>query len=123
MTKSLIVLREAIARLLVVFLAFLVTCLIKGDPISLHYMGLLMIFIPTFIFSLSMTRKKKCLNLGLVFVAVYGLGKLVEALTGQFYWSAVTSLPVLVGIVAVLFLIWLLLKKAYPTKVPEKNQQ
>ena len=122
MTKSLIVLREATARLLVVFLAFLVTCLIKGEPIRLHYMGLLMIFIPTFIFSLSKTRKKKCLNLGLAFVAVYGLGKLVEALTGQFYWSAVTSLRVLVGIiVAILFLIWLLLKQACPTKAAEQD--
>ncbi|MGP6368158.1 hypothetical protein [Streptococcus dysgalactiae] len=50
------------------------------------------------------------MNLGLAFVAVYGSGKLVEALTGQFDWSAVTSLPVLVGIVVVLFLIWLFLK-------------
>ncbi|WP_444811281.1 cell division protein FtsW [Streptococcus canis] len=121
MTKSLIVLREATARLLVGFLAFLVTCLIKGEPIRLRYMGLLMIFIPMFIFSLSKTRKKKCLNLGLAFVAVYGLGKLAEALTGQFYWSAVTSLPVLVGIVAVLFLIWLLLKQACPTKAAEQD--
>lgn len=59
MTKSLVILREAIARLLVVFLALLITCLIKGEPIRLHYMGLMMIFIPMFIFSLSMTRKKK----------------------------------------------------------------
>ncbi|BCK47166.1 cell division protein FtsW [Streptococcus dysgalactiae subsp. dysgalactiae] len=118
MTKSLVILREAIARLLVVFLALLITCLIKGEPIRLHYMGLMMIFIPMFIFSLSMTRKKKCLNLGLAFVAVYGSGKLVEALTGQFDWSVVTPLPVLVGIVVVLFLIWLFLK-SLPIKPTE----